>query len=268
MSSLERRIAAAIRFDDGAAYERMMGTWSQLAGEVFVSWLAPAPRQRWIDVCCGNGAFTQIIADHCEPAEVLGVDLSADQVRFARSRPAAQLAAFGKGDAMALPFPDARFDAAVMALAIYFAPDPERAVSEMVRVVRPGGSVSTYTWDMPGGGSPTALLRAEMEALGVAPLNPPSNAASQADALRMLWTQAGLEQIRSREIVVTREFGSFEDFWTTTTRGPNVGPAITAATRDQQDRLKSRLRSRLSITADGCVVCTARANAITGHKPG
>jgi ubiquinone/menaquinone biosynthesis C-methylase UbiE len=194
MSSLRRRIAAAIRFDDGAAYERVMGTWSQLAGEVFVNWLAPAPRQRWIDVCRNNGAFTQIIADRCEPAEVRGVDLSSGQLRFARSRPAAQLAVFDKGDAMALPFPDGSFDAAVMALAIYFAPDPERAVSEMVRVVRSAGSVSTYTWDMPGGGSPTALLRAEMEALCLVPLNPPSNAASQAKALQTLWTRQGLSK--------------------------------------------------------------------------
>jgi len=48
-----------IRFDDGAAYERMMGAWSQLVGQVFLDWLAPAMGQRWIDVGCGNGAFTE-----------------------------------------------------------------------------------------------------------------------------------------------------------------------------------------------------------------
>src|SRR5262249_30678828 len=39
-----------IRFDDGAAYERMMGTWSRLAGAVFLDWLKPAPGLRWVDV--------------------------------------------------------------------------------------------------------------------------------------------------------------------------------------------------------------------------
>ncbi len=43
MSSLERKTAVAIRFDDGASYEQMMGAWSRLAGELFVDWLAPAP---------------------------------------------------------------------------------------------------------------------------------------------------------------------------------------------------------------------------------
>jgi len=47
-----------IRFDDGAAYERMMGVWSQLAGEQFFDWIGFADGQRWIDIGCGNGAFT------------------------------------------------------------------------------------------------------------------------------------------------------------------------------------------------------------------
>ena len=51
-----------IHFDDGAAYERMMGTWSQLVGNIFLDWLDPEPNLRWVDVGCGNGAFTQIVA--------------------------------------------------------------------------------------------------------------------------------------------------------------------------------------------------------------
>ena len=54
-----------IRFDDGAAYERMMGVWSQLAGEQFLEWLDPSGDQRWIDVGCGNGAFTELIVQRC-----------------------------------------------------------------------------------------------------------------------------------------------------------------------------------------------------------
>ena len=59
-----------IRFTDGAAYERMMGVWSRLAGEVFIDWLAPRAGLRWIDIRCGSGAFTQLLADRCAPAEV------------------------------------------------------------------------------------------------------------------------------------------------------------------------------------------------------
>ncbi len=138
----------AIRFDDGAAYERMMGVWSRLAGEIFLDWLAPRARLRWIDVGCGNGAFTELLAERCAPVEVQGIDPSDAQLAFARARPAARVAEFRQGDAMALPFPDNRFDAAVMALVIFFVPDPEKGVAEMVRVVRPGGTVATYAWDV------------------------------------------------------------------------------------------------------------------------
>ena len=50
-----------IRFDDGEAYERWMGVWSQSAGQVFLDWLVPPSGLRWIDVSCGNGedAFAQ-----------------------------------------------------------------------------------------------------------------------------------------------------------------------------------------------------------------
>ena len=54
-----------IRFDDGAAYERMMGNWSRLAGDIFLEWLAPRSGLRWIDIGCGNGAFTELLIERC-----------------------------------------------------------------------------------------------------------------------------------------------------------------------------------------------------------
>src|SRR5262245_52402110 len=104
-----------IRFEDGAAYERMMGVWSRLAGEMFIDWLAAPSGLRWIDVGCGSGAFTQLVVERCAPAEVQGIDPSDAQLAYARSRGAARVAQFQVGDAMALPFPENRFDVAVVA---------------------------------------------------------------------------------------------------------------------------------------------------------
>src|SRR5215470_15101933 len=126
----------------------MMGTWSRAAGEIFLDWLAPSQGLRWIDVGCGSGAFTELLVERCAPAEVEGIDPSEAQLSFARARPAAQIARFRQADALALPFPGARFDVAVMALVIFFVPDPSAGVSEMARVVCPGGTVATYVWDM------------------------------------------------------------------------------------------------------------------------
>jgi ubiquinone/menaquinone biosynthesis C-methylase UbiE len=109
-----------IRFDDGAAYERIMGAWSRLVGEIFLDWVAPRPGLRWVDVGCGNGAFTELLVERCAPAEVQGVDPSEGQLKYAQARPATRFAEFRQGDAMALPFPARKFDAAVMALVIFF----------------------------------------------------------------------------------------------------------------------------------------------------
>src|SRR6202040_2237372 len=124
-----------VRFEDGAAYERMMGAWSRTAGGIFLDWLAPSPGLRWVDIGCGSGAFSQLLVERCTPTEVQGVDPSEGQLAFARTRPAARFAQFRQGDAMALPFPNDSFDAAVMALVLFFVPEPAKGVAEMVRVV-------------------------------------------------------------------------------------------------------------------------------------
>src|SRR5215218_8006076 len=195
-----------IRFDDGAAYERYMGKWSQLAGETFLDWLAPESGLRWLDVGCGNGAFTEMLVERCAPASVHGIDPSEGQLAYARTRSLSRAAEFRQGDAMALPFPDDSFDAAVMPLVIFFVPDPAKGVAEMARVLRPGGIAAAYAWDMPGGGFPYKALLDELVALGVSVPMPPSPDASGIDAMRELWRGAGLDAVETRELTVQRIF--------------------------------------------------------------
>lgn len=256
-----------IRFEDGAAYERMMGVWSRLAGEVFLEWLGPRPGLRWVDVGCGSGAFSQLLVDRCAPAEVQGIDPSEAQLAFARSRPAARLARFRIGDAMALPFDADRFDAAVMALVIFFVPEPAEGVAEMARVVAPGGLVAAYAWDMDGSGYPGEAMRAELRAMCRNPPLPPSCAASRIDALRELWTGAGLEGVETREIVVSRTFPDFEDFWDINLQAASIGPLIAALPADDAARLKARVRERLPADAEGRISFSSRANAVKGRVP-
>jgi ubiquinone/menaquinone biosynthesis C-methylase UbiE len=256
-----------IRFDDGAAYERMMGNWSRLAGDIFLDWLAPRSGLRWIDIGCGNGAFTELLVERCAPAEVHGIDPSEAQLAFARARPAARVAKFRQGDAMALPFSEDRFDAAVMALVLFFVPDPANGVAEMMRVVCPGGTVANYVWDMLGGGVPLEPIQVEMRAMGVTPLLPPHSNASRMEALRDLWTDAGLDAIETREITVQRTFVDFDDFWTTSLLGSSVGPTVAAMAPRDVELLKTRVRTRLPADAAGRITYRARANAVKGRVP-
>ncbi len=256
-----------IHFDDGAAYEQMMGIWSRSAGEVFLDWLALPSGLRWIDIGCGNGAFTELLVERCGPVEVQGIDPSAEQLAFARTRPSARLAEFRQGDAMALPFADGSFDAAVMALVLVFVPNPGKGVSEMARVVVPGGSVVTYMWDMLGGGFPLDPIYDEMKAMGLPATRPPRMEASRTDALRELWLGAGLEDVQTREITVQRTFASFDDFWTTGLKSPALRPAVAAAKAADVETLISRVRARLQADADGRITTSARAHAIRGRRP-
>ena len=257
-----------IVFNDGAAYERYMGNWSQRAGEAFLDWLAPQLGWRWLDVGCGNGAFTETLVERCAPASVAGIDPSEEQLAYARTRPAARVAQFRQGDAMSLPFPDATFDAAVMPLVIFFVPDPARGVAEMARVVRPGGAVTAYAWDMPGGGFPYAALQSEMRGLGFTVGVPPSPDASRIDVMRDLWASAGLEAVETREIAVQRTFADFDDYWTTVLGGPSVGPRLAAMASGDVTLLKARMRAQLPADATGRISYSARANAVKGRVPG
>ena len=146
---------------------------------------------------------------------------------------------------MALPFAEDRFDAAVMALVLFFVPDPAKGVAEMVRVVCPGGTVATYVWDMLGGGFPLEPIHVEMRAMGVTPLRPPRFDASRMEALRDLWTGAGLDAIETREITVHRTFADFDDFWTINLKGSCVGPTVAAMASGDVELLKKRVRARL-----------------------
>ena len=256
-----------IHFTDGAAYERYMGAWSRLAGETFLAWLAPEAGMRWLDVGCGNGAFTEMLFERCAPSSAAGIDPSEEQLAFARNRLAAQAATFRPGDAMALPFGQDSFDAAVMPLVIFFVPEPAKGVAEMARVVRPGGLVSAYAWDMTGGGFPYGSLQAEMRGLGIVVPAAPSPGASRIETMRELWMGAGLEAVETREIPVQRTFADFEEYWTIVLTGPSVGPSLAAMEPEALAALKERMRANLPADAAGRITYGARANAVKGRVP-
>ena len=260
--------AEPIRFEDGAAYERGMGAWSQLVGQEFLDWLAPAPDLSWIDVGCGNGAFTELVLQRCAPGEVQGVDPSAAQIAYASARAGARGGHFQTGDAMALPFDADRFDVAVMALVIFFVPDPILGFNEMVRVARPGGMVAAYAWDFPGGGFPMEQIQAELRAGGITPALPPHPEIARTEALRALWSEAGLEEVEQRSFTVQRSFQNFDEFWTVSTGMGSMKALFERMPAAELEPFKARVRARIApADASGRIVHTAYANAVKGRRP-
>jgi SAM-dependent methyltransferase len=256
-------------FTDGEVYERLMGRWSRLVGEAFIDWLDAPNGLRWLDVGCGNGAFTEELITRCAPATVMAVDPSDDQLAYARQRPGAKEAEFRVGDAQALPFGDGSFDVAVMALVISFLADPAKAAAEMSRVVRPGGWAATYMWDLPGGGAPVNPIYAAMKSLGMPVPLPPTPGVSRLGAMQELWEKVGLENIETRVIRIPVSFSNFDDFWDSNTVpvGPQ-GKIIHSMSPSAREQLRTRLREQLPIASDGRIVYESFANAVKGRVPG
>lgn len=258
---------ATIRFDDGASYERMMGRWSVLVGARFLDWIGVPDGARWLDVGCGNGAFTELLVQRCRPASVQAFDTSAAQLDYACKRlPADAPVTWTEGDAMRLPVADGAADAAVMALVLFFVPEPAVGVAEMCRAVRPGGVVAAYHWDVLGGGFPLADIVAAMIDLGVPPRVPPSVAASTIDASASLWQAAGLRQVRTCRVTVRRHFESFDDYWDSAAPSNTLRPMFEEMTAERRELLKANVRRRLH-AGDGPLTVGARANAVCGVKP-
>lgn len=101
---------------------------------------------RVLDIACGPGLVADAVG--ARGAVATGLDFSAAMIALARD--AYPGTRFEEGDAEALPFDDAAFDAVVSNFGIHHVPDPVRALSEARRVVRPGRRVAFTGWAAPG----------------------------------------------------------------------------------------------------------------------
>ncbi len=255
-----------IRFDDGAGYELMMGRWSVLVGARFLDWIAVPNGARWLDVGCGNGAFTQLLVERCRPADVQAFDTSAEQLAYARNRlPADAPVTWTESDAMRLPVADARRRRSRDGAGAVLRAEARRRRGGNVPSVRSGGIVAAYHWDVLGGGFPLADIATEMIELGIHPHMPPSVEASTIDASTALWQEAGLHQVRTCQIAVQRTFDCFDDYWNSAKPSNTLRPMFETMDADRRALLKANVRRRLRV-GDGPLTVGARANAVCGIK--
>jgi SAM-dependent methyltransferase len=259
-----------VAFDDGDAYDRYMGRWSQAIGEKFLAWLDAPANLRWLDVGCGTGAFTKLVRDRTAPESVTGVDPSSAQVEHARRTVVAPHVEFREGSAIDLPFEAESFDVVVSALAIHFFPDRPTAFREMLRVTRPGGIVAGYTWrksativDAPYG----PLARGVIEVAGDVMISPAVPEAMP-DGLRAALVAGGYADIDITTIEASQTFHDFEDYWTsqTGTFPHPVAKSAAALSDNDRERLREILRSALPAAPDGTITYSSRATAFKARK--
>lgn len=103
---------------------------------------------RVLDICCGPGMLTAGALER--DAEAIGLDFAAEAVELARKL--VPEGRFQQGDAQALPFPEASFDAVLCGYGLMHLPEPAAALREILRVLRPNGRAAFSVWDATGAG--------------------------------------------------------------------------------------------------------------------
>jgi SAM-dependent methyltransferase len=166
-----------------------------------------------------------------------------------------------------LPFADGMFDIVASGLVLNFIPDGDRALSEMRRVARVGGTIGGYVWDFAAELSPTWPLRLGLRELGALVAPTPGDSNSSLTGLDALFARAGLEGIETSSINVTMRFPHFDDFWASQT--PSFNPIVKMIARlelSDRTRLIDAVRARV-LRPDDTVEYSARANAVMGRVP-
>lgn len=151
-----------------------------------------SPGDDVLDLCCGQGTLTSVIAD--QGARVNGIDFSPEML--SRARAAAPAATIVEGDAMALPFDDARFDKVVCNFGMMHIADQPKALSEVRRVLKPGGAFSMATWVGPAASPAFAAVFCALKAhadFSAAPAQPDLFAFADPARADAMTADAGLE---------------------------------------------------------------------------
>jgi ubiquinone/menaquinone biosynthesis C-methylase UbiE len=201
-------------------WERQAPNYDDRAGRMTAQAVAPLldavgarPGMRLLDVCCGPGYLTgEAVA---RGLSAVGIDIASPMVDLARSRVSG--AEFHTGDAEALEFGGATFDAVVCGFGLLHLAEPQRAISEAFRVLRPGGSYAFTVWDGPeqavflGLGMQAVLAHADMSV--PLPSGPPIFQMADRALTWAALERSGFRDVAVQELPIVFRGTQPEDAW-------------------------------------------------------
>ncbi len=223
-----------------------MGRYSVLIAPQLADFAAVTAGQRVLDVGCGPGALTTELVSRLGADLVSAIDPSETFVSAASDRhPGVDVRL---GSAEQLPFADQTFDGVLAQLVVHFMADPTQGLSEIVRVIRPGGVVAACVWDHAGGQGPLSLFWDAARELDSDIEDESQLAGAREGGLARLFHAAGLREIEETALTVNVQHPSFDDWWEPFTLG--VGPAGSyTAALDARRQAQLRERCREAVPA-------------------
>ena len=265
--------APAYHADDGAAYERFLGRWSERLAEALIDFAGLPVDGPLLDVGCGTGSVALALSRRYPGRSVCAVDASAAYLAFARGRAGGANIRFERADALDLPFDAGRFAGSIAQLALNFMPDPRRAAQEMRRVTRAGGVVAAAVWDFRGG-----LVFQRLFWDTAAAIDPQAaltrdrlfaHPLAQQDGLVGLWQEIGLRDIEHGSLTIRMDYRSFDDYWEPLLGGQGpFGAFVAGLSEPQRARIRAGVRAAfLTGAPDGPRSLTATAWAVRGLVP-
>jgi SAM-dependent methyltransferase len=256
----------------GDGYELQMGRHSWSLAPLFVAFAAARAAGKALDVGCGTGSLAVELARNPSLTSIEAFDFSSAYIAHAKARGADPRINFRIADACAIPFADATFDLTLSMLVLPFIPEPQRAVREMVRVTRPGGTVAACMWDLRGGlvfgrmfwDTAAALDPRAVELRGQSLSRPITHRGGIAGA----FASAGLGDVQETVLTIPMNFADFADFWAPFDgRDSGFAAYVSGLDAAQKDRFKNALRlAYLDGSPDGPRTYFASAWAARGGR--
>jgi SAM-dependent methyltransferase len=229
---------------DVDSYRRFMGVYSERLAPEFAAFAGVAPGLKVVDVGCGPGALTHVLADQLGAASVAAVDPSPKFVAaVSASYPGADVRT---GAAESLPFSDGAFDVALAQLVVHFMKDPVAGLREMARVTAVGGTVAACVWDHSTDRGPLSTFWGAVHEIDPEAADESHLAGVREGQLIDLFDRAGLAAVEGGLLTVAVQYPSFEAWWAPYTLG--VGPAgdyVAALDDAQRAGLLECCRARL-----------------------
>lgn len=195
-------------------YERTWQRQLEPAQAALLDMAGLAAGERVLDVACGTGLVSLRAARLTAPGGIVhGTDISEEMIAVARERAGTLGVAncrFERMDAEQLAIESGSVDVALCSLGLMYAPDPERAVAEMHRVLRPGGRAVCVVWGERGRCGWAGIF-AIVDARVQSEVCPMFFRIGTGDCLERAYASAGFAGIRSRRFPSALDYASREE---------------------------------------------------------